>query len=393
MAFAVHNKETAILAIKAIEAIRKYNKANKVQTTFMKPILRAADGDGFLRGSFKQGGTVSGRLSSSDPNLQNMPSKGPLGKLVKYCVQAPEGWIFGGADFWSLEDRISALQTKDPAKIAVYADGYDGHSLRAFSYFSELGRLPEDFVEKVNCYQLGQPKHVELINSIEKDFSDVRTDSKAPTFLLTYRGTSFGLRKNCGFPDDVAEHIESSYHSLYHVSDAWVDSKLEQATHDGYVTLAFGLKLRTPKLAQVVWKAKQHLPKAAEEESRTAGNALGQSYGLLNSRAGVEFLERVNKSEYRTDILMCAQIHDAIYLMWRDDLEITEWVNKNLTECMAWNELPEIQHPDVPLGGDLSLFYPSWAHEIVIKDPNASGESIQEVALKQLKEWEAEGLL
>jgi hypothetical protein len=60
-----------------------------------------------------------------------------LGGLIKSCFKAPPGWLFVGLDFASLEDRISALTTKDPNKLKVYTDGYDGHSLRAHSYFGE----------------------------------------------------------------------------------------------------------------------------------------------------------------------------------------------------------------------------------------------------------------
>ena len=71
-------------------------------------------------------------------NLQNLPSTGSkYAKVIKSCFQAGPGWLFCGLDFASLEDRISALSTKDPNKLKVYTDGYDGHSLRAFAYFGE----------------------------------------------------------------------------------------------------------------------------------------------------------------------------------------------------------------------------------------------------------------
>ena len=81
--------------------------------------------------------------NSNNPNLQNIPSsaggplKSRLAKLIKECFEAPLGWIFVGLDFDSLEDRISALQTKDPNKMKVYTDGFDGHCLRALAYFGE----------------------------------------------------------------------------------------------------------------------------------------------------------------------------------------------------------------------------------------------------------------
>lgn len=91
----------------------------------------------WLHGCFNLGGTVSGRMSSNDPNMQNLPSGSRFGKLIKSIFMAPEGWLFVGADYSSLEDRISALTTKDPNKLRVYTDGYCGHCLRASAYFPE----------------------------------------------------------------------------------------------------------------------------------------------------------------------------------------------------------------------------------------------------------------
>ena len=106
-----------------------------------------------LFGSFKLGGTKSGRLSSSKINLQQIPSKGKYGKMIKSCFQAPKGYLFVGLDFSSLEDRISALTTKDKNKLRVYTEGYDGHSLRAFSYYAEQMPDIETVPEGIECYK------------------------------------------------------------------------------------------------------------------------------------------------------------------------------------------------------------------------------------------------
>lgn len=129
-----------------LDALSDYKAVNKLTTSFLPAMEAAAEGpDGwhYLFGNFNLGGTLSGRLSSSKPNLQNLPSNGKsdkqraYAKLIKSCFQAPPGWLFCGLDFDSLEDKISGLTTKDPNKLKVYTDGYDGHSLRAFSYFRE----------------------------------------------------------------------------------------------------------------------------------------------------------------------------------------------------------------------------------------------------------------
>lgn len=352
---------------KLIEHIRGQLGVDKILSTFIPAFKEAQlgkDGIYYLFGSFNLGGTKSGRLSSSSPNLQNIPSGSTYAKVVKRMFRGNTEWLFSGADFASLEDYVSALTTRDPNKLKVYIDGYDGHCLRAYSYFGD--QMPDI------------PNTVSGINSIKKAYDKLRSKSKAPTFLLTYGGTYHGLMKNCGFDKETAKSIEQRYHELYKVSDEWVQNKLIKASQTGYVEVAFGLKLRTPLLERVILN-NHKTPYEAKAEGRTAGNALGQSYGLLNCRAANEFMKRVRSSEYALDIKISAQIHDAIYLLIRNELGIIEWANKNLTECMAWQELPELQHDTVKLNAQLDLFYPSWEHAITLPE-TASIEEIHKIA-------------
>lgn len=180
---------------------------------------------------------------------------------------------------------------------------------------------------------------------------------------MTYQGTHITLHKNLGFPEDQAKRIEANYHELYKVSDEWVQEKLEEASKVGYVEVAFGLRVRTPLLAQTL-RGKRTTPYQAEAEGRTAGNALGQSYGLLTNRACNEFMQKVWDSPYKHDIKPVAMIHDAIYLVMADDIDVVSWVNQELIRSMEWQELPEIQHDTVKIGAELDIFYPSWADPI-----------------------------
>jgi DNA polymerase-1 len=252
----------------------------------------------------------------------------PYETLKKSTVEIPAGAIFS----------IKKVgQTK----------GYDGHCLRARSYFTDQCPDIEDTIESVN--------------SMKKKYPELRQDSKAPTFLLTYGGTYHGMMSNLGWPEDKSREIEANYHELYKVSDQYVARRLNQASKDGYVEVAFGLRVRTPLIKQVVWNSSR-VPFEAQAEGRTAGNALGQSYGLLNNRAAVAFFQKVWASKYRYDIKPVALIHDAIYILIRDDVEVVEWANRELIVAMQWQDLPEIQHPTVKLGAALDIFWPSWAN-------------------------------
>lgn len=346
--------------IMVIRCLIHLSKVDKIISAFMPNFLNAtpvSDGTHRLYGGFNLGGTVSGRLSSSKPNLQQIPSGSTYAKLIKNCFRAPQGQLFVGADYNSLEDYVSALTTRDPNKIKVYEDGYCGHCLRAYYYFKD--QMPDWMTET--------PQDINQIKD-EKIFGNLRQKSKAPTFALTYQGTFTTLMNNCGFSRDEAKSIEDSYHEMYQVSDKWVQDRLQQANKDGYVTVAYGLRVRTPLIRNVVWGAPR-MPKEAAAEGRTAGNALGQSYGLVNSKAASMLQERINASEYRGRIHISALIHDACYLMLPDEVGAVEWLNNNLIECMESHGLPELDwHPTVKIGAELDIFYPSWKEAINLKN-------------------------
>lgn len=283
-------------------------------------------------------------------------------------------WIMVGADFNSLEDMISALTTKDPNKLKVYESGYCGHCLRAAYYFKD--QLPD--------IDLNSSKSV---NSIKKNYPNLRQDSKGPTFALTYQGTWHTLVNNLGFDPEVAKSIEANYHDLYRVSDNYIQERLRQASIDGYVDVAFGLRLRTPLLKQVVFNGSR-TPYKALSEGRTAGNAMGQSYGLLNNRAAVDFMKKVRNSKYRYDIRIICLIHDSIYLLIKDNVDVVDWVNIELIKSMQWQELPEIKHDVVKLGAALDLYYKGWHQPVTI--PNlASHEEILKICKEERTNYDS----
>lgn len=370
--------------IEIMEHFVELSEVSKILSTFInafKDHSLEREGWHFLHGNFNLGGTISGRLSSSGPNLQNIPSdsRRQYAKIVKSCFQAPRvaahhnhGWLFVGADYSSLEDRISALLTKDPNKLAVYLHGYDGHCLRAYAYFPDQMEELQARLAKLTEHS---DEYVAAINSITQDYPELRQHSKGPTFALTYQGTANTLHKNFGIPVEEAKQIEAGYHELYKVSDEWVNTRIQEAKNTGYVELAFGLKLRTPILAKLL-ENDTNIPYLAQKEMKSAGNALGQSYGLLNSHTANLFMERVWASKWATKIFPIAQIHDAQYYLIANTLGCLEWVNNNLIECMAWNELEPIQHPKVGLEAALEVFYPDWAHPIGLPN-NATRKELQ----------------
>jgi DNA polymerase-1 len=368
-----HTADPAILEI--FKYLQKRADASIILSTFIPAFENAQqlpDGSWRLYGNFNLGGSQSLRLSSSNPNLQNLPSSSAFAKIVKECFMPDPDWIFGGADFDSLEDRINALLTRDQNKLKVYTDGFDGHCLRAQSYW------PEDMPD-IN------PTSVESINSIEDKYPNHRQNSKAPTFALTYQGTYVTLMNNCGFPEHEAKSIEEKYHTLYRESDAWTANTIEEAKNTGYIRLAFGGRIRTPLLAKTVGNGRS-VPYAAKAEARSAGNAATQSYCVLTLRAFNEFLQRVWESPYVYDVLPSGTVHDSIYILFRNSVKVTKWVNDNLLDCMAWQDLEELKHPTIRISASLEIYWPSWKSKVKIPN-NASKQEIKGICADAEKEY------
>ena len=224
------------------------------------------------------------------------------------------------------------------------------------------------------------------VNRIQKEHKDLRQMSKAPSFAMQFLGTYRTLMKNLGWSESQAKGVEANYKKLYQKSIDWVNAKIEEAHIKGYSEGAFGLRIRTPLLAQTIYGASK-LPKEAAAEARTLGNAIsGQSHGLLNNRAAVAFMKKVWESPYRYDIKPVALIHDASYFVIRDDVEVVEWANRELIKAMQWQELPEIQHDEVKLEAALDIFWPDWSNAITLPN-NSSKESIKELCTKVKNEF------
>lgn len=199
--------------------------------------------------------------------------------------------------------------------------------------------------------------------------------------IVTYGGTVYTLKKNCGFDDSEANLVDRQYHYLYSESDQWIKEELDKCCQRGYATVAFGLRIRTPILAKSILNTGV-TANISSGEARSVGNAIsGQSYGLLTNRAAVALMQKVWASEYKYDIFVVSLIHDAIYLMIKDDINVLKWVNDHLIEEMSWQDLPEIAHDEVKLEADLDLFHPSWANPI--KLPNYVGKDELKAHIKK----------
>lgn len=361
---AEYNGDTDVVSL--IGAILDYGKAAKMLGTFIKAIeelsSELSNGEAYLRGNLKLGGTQSGRLSASDPNLQNLPSGGKEGKLIKSCFVAPNGWLFCGSDFSALEDRIGAILSKDVNKTLEFSKNLDGHSLRALAFFPE--ELP---VIDLN--------DIAGVNSIKDEYPDIRQKAKAPSFALQYNGTWVTIKRTLGCSEAKAKQIEENYHKLYPGLAAFSKANAQFGGKNGYVRCAFGLKLRTP-LLKAKYDGTYVDDTRAEAEARSSSNATTQSYGMLMNRALIAFRNTVEASEYRHKIRFINTIHDAGYFMVKNEPEVIKFINDELIKEMQWQDDEYLQSNEVKLGAELDIGK-SWDKQFTLKN-NVDLETIKE---------------
>lgn len=351
--------------IQCLEALVDVSQISIILNTFINAFeelsVQHPSGYQFLKGNLKLGGTQSGRLSSSEPNLQNLPSGSKYGKIIKNCFVAPEGWLFAGADFSALEDRIGAILSNDKNKTLEFSQNFDGHSLRALAFF------PEELPEGMKIDSLEDNKR------IKKEFGDIRGKSKGPSFAMQYGCGPGKIQQLLKCTKGKADQVYSAFHNLYSGLAEFGQKNKIQGMTNGYVTGAFGLRLRTPKL-----KAHRAGTKESTEvgsEARSASNMVTQSWGMLMNRALIDFNTRLEKSEFKNKIRLINTIHDAGYLLVKAEPEVIQWANDNLVDCMKWQE-GVIASTEVKMEAEVD-FGLDWAHQETLHN-RATIEEIKE---------------
>ena len=205
-----------------VEKILNYRQLTKLKSTYADGLNEYIDEDGRIRTSFNQTVTATGRLSSTEPNLQNIPIREKLGRELRKVFVAGDGKTLVDADYSQIELRILASLSGDEKLISAYKNSADIHLSTAAAVF----KVPEDKVTK-----------------------ELRSRAKAVNFGIVYGISSFGLGTGLNIPRKEAEEYIKSYFETYPGVKKYLDGCKETAAKNGYSTTAFGRRRPIPELS------------------------------------------------------------------------------------------------------------------------------------------------
>jgi DNA polymerase-1 len=268
-----------------IEEILEYRKVAKLKSTYADGLVKAADGDGRVRTNFKQTGTATGRLSSTEPNLQNIPIRTELGReLRRYFLPENEDYVLLDADYSQIELRLLADISKDENMISAFLGGEDIHTSTAAAVF-------------------GVPK-----NAVT---GEQRKRAKAVNFGIVYGIGAFSLASDLGISRAKANEYIENYLSSYPGVRDYLKNVVKDAYANGYVTTPLGRRRYIPELA------------GQTNNRKNFGERVAMNSPIQGSAADIIKIAMVNVSrklkETGLDARLILQVHDELLIEARRD--------------------------------------------------------------------------
>jgi len=292
--------------------ILSYRAMAKMKSTYVDalPLLINPE-TGRIHTSYNQTVTATGRLSSSSPNLQNIPARTPEGKRIRQAFVAPDGWLIVSADYSQIELRILAHLSDDRALIDAFMEDIDIHTATAANVFSV-------FPEMVT--------------------PDMRRQAKVINFGILYGMSAFGLSKELNVPQKIAQAYIDEYFSKYRDVRVFLDEILRNARNDGYVATLLNRRRYLPEINSSNAPVRQFA-------ERTAINTPIQGTAAdLIKVAMINISNLLAKKRLGASMIM--QVHDEL---------VFEVHSKEMEEVVALvkKEMEEVIKLKVPLKVDI----------------------------------------
>jgi DNA polymerase-1 len=266
-----------------VERILEHRQLSKLQGTYVDALPALVNPrTGRLHTSFNQTGSVTGRFSSSNPNLQNIPIRTELGREIRRAFVAEDGWRLLAADYSQVELRVLAHISGDPAMLAAFARGEDIHASTAAAIY-------------------GVP--------LAEVTQDQRRVAKMTNFAISYGVTGYGLSERTELTPEEAEVFIQTYFQTYPQIKAYIDRTHEQAREQGYVETLLGRRRYFPELST---KSRVHR-NVRQAAYRMAINAPIQGTAADILKVAMNRLWRELKArQLRSRMLL--QVHDELVL-------------------------------------------------------------------------------
>lgn len=265
--------------------VLKYRTLSKLKSTYCEGLLKVIDSDGRIRSTLNQTETRTGRISSTEPNLQNIPIRSELGRQMRKFFVAKDGYVLVDADYSQIELRVLAHVSGDKTMLDAFRNGDDIHTITA----SQVFNMP-----------------VKMVTSL------MRSRAKAVNFGIVYGIGAFSLAKDIGVTRKEADSYIKGY--LHHYSDVkkYLENVTEKARDDGFVSTLFGRRRYLPELS------------SSNKMMQAFGERVAKNMPIQGTAADIIKLAMINvfarlKKE-KLDANLIMQVHDELIVECKEEI-------------------------------------------------------------------------
>lgn len=260
-----------------VSMVLQYRTLSKLNSTYCEGLLKVIGDDSRIHSSFNQTETRTGRISSTEPNLQNIPVRTELGREMRKFFTAREGWVLVDADYSQIELRVLADISGDKNMIDAFKNNQDIHAITA----SQVFNMPLDFVT-----------------------GEMRSRAKAVNFGIVYGIGAYSLAKDIGVTNKEAKNYIESYLKHYSGIDKYMHDVVEKAKDTGYVETVFGRRRYLPELS------------ASNGMTRAFGERVARNAPIQGTAADIIKIAmiKVDKrlTEENLEARLVLQVHDEL---------------------------------------------------------------------------------
>lgn len=280
-----------------VSEILEYRQLTKLKSTYADGLALCIAPDGRIHSTFNQTITATGRISSTEPNLQNIPIRMELGRLIRKVFVPKDGYVFIDADYSQIELRVLAHMSGDQNLIAAYQHAEDIHRITASQVF-----------------------HTPL-----EDVTDLqRRNAKAVNFGIVYGISSFGLSQDLSITRKEAEGYIASYFETYPGIKIFLDRLVTDAKEKGYAETMFGRRRPVPELA-----SSNFMQRSFGERIAMNSPIQGTAADIIKI-AMIRVKQRLEREQLKSKLIL--QVHDELLIEAAADEE--EYVKTLLAEEM-----------------------------------------------------------